>query len=281
MSVYAIGDIQGCYKQFCKLIAKIEFNPDSDHLYLVGDLVNRGPDSLSMIKFVMRHRECVSLVLGNHELHLLAVLDGVKNLRPSDNFQAILTCSDSTQIKHWLCQQPLAIYDPKINCVITHAGIHPSWTLEQCLELASEVELTLKSASRTELLRNMFGNKPSKWSDSLPRWKRTRFIINALTRMRYLKANGKMDFEEVRQPGSQAEGRIPWFEFPGRKPIEATCVFGHWSALGVYQAPGILALDSGCCWGRKLSVAQLDCTPHEIVSVRCKKRKVRASDEPS
>ncbi len=280
MTTYAIGDIQGCYGQFLKLLKKIDFNPGHDRLILVGDLVNRGPDSLSVVRYAMEHESSVDMVLGNHELHLLAILDEVKKPRPFDNFHDIINAPDRNSIREWLCKQPMAIHDTALNIVVTHAGVHPDWTLVQCMERAREVEQVLQSTSRREMFNNMFGNKPGRWSQSHEGWKRTRFIINALTRMRYLTKRGKLDLSEVHPPGMQKPGRIPWFEFPTRKSIEETVVFGHWSSLGVFQKPGILALDSGCCWGQRLSAARLDRQPFEIISVRCKKRKVRQQNTP-
>ncbi len=275
MATYAIGDIQGCYRQFRKLLRKLAFNPDHDRLILVGDLVNRGPQSLEVVRFAMEHERSVDMVLGNHELHLLAVLEWTKTPRLFDTFHDVINAPDREAVKEWLCSRPLAIHDPALNIVVTHAGIHPDWTLDDCLARAREVEQVIRSPRRAELFDNMFGNRPRRWSDSHTGWKRTRFIINALTRMRYITASGRLDLEEVGPPGDSRPGRIPWFDFPDRKPIDATIVFGHWSALGIHQQPGILALDTGCCWGRRLSAARLDCTPFEFTSVRCKKRHVQ------
>jgi len=277
VATYAIGDIQGCYRQLLKLLKKLEFNPQRDRLILLGDLVNRGPQSLEVIRYAMQNEASIDIVLGNHELHLLGVLDGVKLPRPTDTFHDVVNAPDREAIRDWLITRPMAIYEQTRNVVVTHAGIHPEWTLQECLELAKEVEEVLQGPERTAMFENMFGNKPRRWCDSHSGWKRTRFIINALTRMRYLTTSGKMDFEEVRPPGEQLPNLIPWFEYPNRKPIDATIVFGHWSALGVFQEPGVLSLDSGCCWGRRLSAARIDTRSFEIISVRCKKIKLPVS----
>ncbi len=274
MATYAIGDIQGCYRQFLKLLRKIDFDHQKDRLILVGDLVNRGPDSLAVVQYAMRHESSVEMVLGNHELHLLAVLDNIKAPRPLDNFHAIIDSPARNKIKDWLCSQPLAIHDPTLNIIVTHAGVYPFWSVAECLDYAAQIEAILQTTERKAMFMHMFGNKPRRWSESHHGWKRTRFIINTFTRMRYITARGKLDFDEVGPPGKQRPGRMPWFDFPDRKPIDETIVFGHWSSLGVLQQPGILALDSGCCWGRRLSAARLDCHPHKIISVRCKKRQV-------
>ncbi len=275
MATYAIGDIQGCYQQFMKLLKKIDFEPGRDRLILVGDLINRGPNSLSVLQFAIRHESSIDIVLGNHELHLLAVLEGAKSARPVDNFHDVVSAPERETIREWLCSRPLAIHDPELNILVTHAGVYPDWNLEDCLARAREVEQVLQSPVRHEMFAHMFGNKPRRWKESHFGWKRIRFIINALTRMRYIKDNGKLDLAEVGPPGRQQPGRLPWFEFPEREKIDPTIVFGHWSSLGVVQEPGILALDSGCCWGGRLSAARLDCDPYEIISVRCKKSKVR------
>lgn len=275
MATYAIGDIQGCYKQFLKLLGKIDFNHQKDRLILVGDLVNRGPDSLSVLRYAMQHESSVEMVLGNHELHLLAVLDKVKAPRPLDNFQAVLGAPDCNAIREWLCSQPMAIHDPALNIIVTHAGVYPYWTVTECLEFAAEIEQILQNSKRLDMFRNMFGNKPRRWANSHRGWKRARFIINTLTRMRYITTRGQLDLDEVGPPGKQRAGRVPWFDIPARKQIDETVVFGHWSSLGVFQKLGVLALDSGCCWGGRLSAARLDCHPHEIISVRCKKKNVR------
>ncbi len=271
MATYAIGDVQGCYQPFLKLLNKIKFNPSCDRLILVGDLVNRGPRSLDVVRYAMRYESSVDIVLGNHELHLLAILEGTKTARESDRFDDLIEAPDRQHICDWLCTRPLAIHDPTLNILATHAGVHPDWTLGDCLRHARLIEKMLRSSQRFELLSNMFGNQPRSWRESHTDWNRTRFIINALTRMRYITTSGKMDFAEVRSPTRQQSGLIPWFEYPTRRPIDATIVFGHWSSLGVHQQPGILALDSGCCWGRRLSAARLDCSPFEMFSVQCKK----------
>ncbi len=280
MATYAIGDIQGCYQQFLKLLNKIRFDPTSDRLLLTGDLVNRGPQSLAVLRYAIQYETSVDIVLGNHELHLLAVLDGTKPMRDVDTFHDIVRAPEREQIRQWLGSRPMAIHDPTLNILMTHAGVHPDWTLDDCLRHAQQIESILRSPERPAMLRHMFGNKPRRWSESYTGWRRTRFIINALTRMRYLTTTGKMDFTEVCAPGRQPTDLVPWFDLPTRRTINTTIVFGHWASLGVYHQPGLLALDSGCCWGRRLSAARLDCHPIEILSVRCKKSKDQPDHNP-
>ncbi len=269
MATYAVGDIQGRYQEFCLLLDKIKFSPESDRLILLGDLVNRGPDSLSVVHYAMAHESCVDIVLGNHDLYLLAVLEDVAEPRERDTFSDVLNASKRTEIKQWLCSQPLVIHDSELNFLAVHAGIYPLWSLDDALDYADEIHQLLMSSERQSLMKHMFGNKPRCWSESLDGWKRLRFMINVFTRMRYIKRSGKLDFLEMRTLGEQKKNLLPWFEFPERTEIEPTIVFGHWSSLGVYMQPGILAMDSGCCWGRCLSAVRLDREPFVVTQIKC------------
>ena len=269
MATYAVGDIQGRYNDLLRLLDRLEFSFEKDRLILLGDLVNRGPDSLGVIRFAMQHPEQVRVILGNHDLFLIGILENILKQRPHDTLSGILTAPDRKEIHDWLCKQPLAIHDPELNFLAVHAGVHPQWTLEDALERAQEVEQVLKDPIRTEFFKNMRGNKPKRWSDSLEGWERIRVIVNVLTRMRYIKRNKKLDFKEMGPRGKQKKKLVPWFDFPNRVRIEPTIVFGHWSSLGVYMKPGLLALDSGCCWGGSLSAARLDRQSYEIFQVPC------------
>ena len=271
MATYAVGDIQGRHNDFLRLLDRIGFSPESDRLILLGDLVNRGPDSLATVRFAIAHTSSVQIVLGNHDLYLLGALENAVEPRERDTFSEILEASDRDDIRDWLCQQPMAIHDKDLNILAVHAGIHPYWTLDDTLAFSKEVEQVLIGDQRLEFLEQMLGNKPRRWSDSLTDWKRIRILVNVFTRMRYIKRNGKLDFKEMRTRGEQKKNLTPWFEFPGRVKIRPTIVFGHWSSLGVYQQPGILAMDSGCCWGRCLSAAKLDGEAFSITQVSCKK----------
>ena len=268
MATFAIGDVQGCYRELCNLLEEIGYTPEDDRLILLGDLVNRGPDSLSVIRFAMEHRTSVKIVLGNHDLYLIAALEDDTLIRTHDTFHDVLEAPERDEIKAWLCQQPLLIHEPELNVVAVHAGIFPSWSLDMATQNACQIEDLLQSEARQNFLRHMFGNKPRKWSESHTGWRRARFIVNAFTRMRYITKKGKLDFYEVRSLGEQRKNLIPWFSYPGRVPVESTIVFGHWSSLGVHMQPGILAMDSGCCWGRSLSAANLDSRPFKISQVK-------------
>ena len=269
MTTYAIGDIQGRYQEFRLLLDKIKFSPESDRLLLLGDLVNRGPDSLSVVHYAMAHESSVDVVLGNHDLYLLAVLEDVAEPRERDTFSDVLNTSKRAEIKQWLCSQPLVIHDSELNFLAVHAGIHPLWSLNDALNYADEIHQMLISSERQSLMKHMFGNKPRRWSESLDGWKRLRFMINVFTRMRYIKRSGNLDFQEMRTLGEQKKNLLPWFDFPERNEIRPTIIFGHWSSLGVYMQPGILAMDSGCCWGRCLSAVRLDREPFAVTQIKC------------
>ena len=269
MATYAIGDIQGCYSQFRNLLDEIDFVPSRDQLVLLGDLVNRGNESLSVVRFAMKHQQSVDVVLGNHDLFMLSVMEEVARIRPTDTFSDVLSAPDREEIHEWLCSRPLAIHDAKLNYLVVHAGIHPKWSLSDTMKYAQEIEIILQSKARKKLLRNMFGNRPRRWSNSLSGWNRIRFILNVLTRMRFISIDGCLDFEEVGTRASNQNKLVRWFDYPNRIEIKPTIVFGHWSSLGVFQSPGILAMDSGCCWGRCLSAARLDVKKPEITQVPC------------
>ena len=273
MATYAIGDIQGCFTEFRLLLESIDFSPDRDRLILLGDLVNRGADSLSVVHFAMKYQSCVDVVLGNHDLYLLAALEHKSLLRGGDTFADVLKSSERKKIKKWLYRQPLAIHDRKLNILAVHAGIYPLWSQSQTLQYAAEIESILQSDVRSAFLKNMFGNIPNRWKPTLSGWDRARFIVNALTRMRYVTKKGKLNFTEVRTLGKQSKKLKPWFSHPQRVPVDSTVVFGHWSSLGVYMQPGILAMDSGCCWGRCLSAAKLDSQPFQITQIKCGKKR--------
>ena len=272
MGTYAIGDIQGCYSEFQRLLDKFRFDAARDQLILLGDLVNRGTESLDVIQFAMEHENSVRVILGNHDLHLLSILDQVRPLSRTDTFADVLAAADRDRIQQWLLKQPLLIYDSTLNYLAVHAGVHPQWDLAQSVNYAREVEALLQSKRRQQFFSTMFCNSPLRWSDSLSGWERVRFFVNVFTRMRFIHADGSLDFTQS-GPHAPTNSQLKrWFEYPERKKIEPTIVFGHWSALGVYHKQRILAMDSGCCWGRKLSAARLDTNKIEITKVSCSSR---------
>ena len=265
----AIGDVQGCLTELKALLDRCEFDPLKDQLWFVGDLVNRGPDSLGVLRFVRALGENAKVVLGNHDLHLLAVAFGTgkRKLRDGDTLDDILHAPDRDVLLEWLITRPLAIAHE--SDLMVHAGVVPTWSLTQTLELAAEVEYQLRS-NPTALFENMYGDEPQSWSPTLSGFARWRFIINALTRMRYCRADGRIDLKMKGAPGTQKDGWLPWFDIEPRATGDSRVIFGHWSTLGLVERPDVLALDTGCVWGGSLSAAclddnrrwQLDCPGH-------------------
>ena len=259
MSTYAIGDIHGCYLQLQSLLDKIDFDRTKDRLWLVGDLVNRGPNSLKVIEHIMGMANRCTIVLGNHDLHLLATAYGHRQLQKHDTFTDILKSPHKNEILTWLRNQKLCHYDPQLNCVMTHAGIYPFWSLQQTIEYAHEVETILQNDNFDSLLAHMYGDTPAKWDPNRHDFERYRFIINALTRMRYVDDAGNLDLECAAPPSNELLPLKPWFEVDGRKPIECDIIFGHWASLnGKTDNPHIFGLDTGCVWGGKLTALRLD-----------------------
>ncbi|MFT5114694.1 MAG: bis(5'-nucleosyl)-tetraphosphatase (symmetrical) [Parasphingorhabdus sp.] len=267
MAVYAVGDIQGCRESLFKLLEKIQFSPEKDQLFLVGDLINRGPDSLGTLRLIMQLGDSVRCVLGNHDLNTLAVSEGFRPIKPKDTIADVLNAPDSNDLLNWLRSQPLMINDNY--AVLVHAGIYPGWSIEKAASLAREVEILLCGDNYRQLLSTMYGMLPNYWRDNLSGWGRTRFIINSFTRMRYIDASGHLDFEQNGSPGSQPVGLIPWFQHHLRQDYQKPIVFGHWSTLGLKKGGAVISLDSGCVWGQSLTAVRLDCLEPEFVSVSC------------
>ena len=268
MALYAIGDIQGCGAAFDALLKKLSFRKSRDRLWLVGDLVNRGPDSVGVLRHVMSLGRSVTCVLGNHDLHLLATVAGRRELSPADTFGDILSAPDAEEMIDWLRRRPLLHHDASTKRVLVHAGIPPAWTVAQAREQARDVEALLRGRRWRASLRSMYGNEPAVWSRKLDREARRRYTINALTRMRYCDRRGRLELRESGPPGSQPKGLLPWFDFPERRSRGAHIVFGHWAALGVLRRPDVTALDSGCVWGNCLTAVRLD-KPARPVKVEC------------
>ncbi len=260
MATYCIGDIQGCHDEFLALLERLEFDPDSDRLWLTGDLVNRGPRSLAVMRYVRDLGDCATVILGNHDIHMLAAWSGASDLKKNDTVQHVLDAPDADELMHWLRRQPLLHEDPELGYVMLHAGLLPAWTLEQARDRAREAEAALGGEDFRELFDNIYGDTPDNWSDELTGWDRLRCIINAFTRMRFCDVQGRMRMDYKGPPGGQPDGLVPWFEVPGRKPMPAgqTLVVGHWSTLGYHEQEGLVALDTGCLWGGCLTAIRLD-----------------------
>ncbi|NKC11922.1 MAG: symmetrical bis(5'-nucleosyl)-tetraphosphatase [Gammaproteobacteria bacterium] len=260
MATYAIGDLQGCLTPLEALLARVAFDPASDTLWFCGDLVNRGPDSLAILRFVRDLGESAITVLGNHDLHLLAVARGGHRKKNGDTLDAILAAPDCDELIDWLRHRP--VMHREHGFALVHAGIAPAWTVAQAQEYAHELEAALQSADHGEFLHGMYGNKPASWSVDLRGMARLRYITNAFTRMRYCHLDGRLQFKDKCPPGQQADGSIPWFEVPGRRSVGSSIIFGHWATLQVNDevAPRhrVIHVDTGCLWGGRLTAYRLE-----------------------
>lgn len=265
MATYAIGDIQGCFDSFQRLLGLIRFDPAHDRLWLVGDLVNRGPHSLETLRFVKDLGAAAITVLGNHDLHLVMLAEGCSKRRDDDTLDAVLSAPDREALLVWLRTRPMMHVED--GYALVHAGLLPQWTVAQARALAGEVEAALRAENYQEFLAHMWGSEPPSWHDELAGWPRLRVIVNAMTRMRFCSAGGVMDFKAKGEVEDAPKGFLPWFAVPGRRSADHVLVTGHWSALGLKIAPNLLALDSGCLWGRHLTAVRLP--GREVFQVDC------------
>lgn len=256
MALYAIGDVQGCFAELELLLRKIRFDPSADRLWFTGDLVNRGPDSLATLRFIKSLGPAAVAVLGNHDLHLLAVAYGASRTKHKDTFHDVLEAPDREALLAWLRGLPLCHRNERFTLI--HAGLPPQWTVDQALDHAREVHAVLTGGTCAEFFDQMYGDRPDQWSNQLSGWDRIRFTVNCLTRLRYCDGQGKLEFKEKGPPGSQSRGLFPWFDAPGRKSLGSEIVFGHWSTLGFRIVKGCYALDTGCLWGGELTALRLD-----------------------
>ena len=271
MATYIVGDVQGCSDELQKLLALAEFNPINDELWLTGDLVSRGPKSLQTLRFVKNLGDSAKVVLGNHDLHLLAIHQGIQVNKERDNLSPLLNAPDCDELLMWLRMQPMILRHPEFNFVMVHAGISPQWTIQQTESYAKEVEKILHSDQYKQLLSDMYGNHPVLWNDNLQGIERLRFIINVFTRMRFCTVDGGLDFHNKLTPEQTDDDNLrPWFEISSLDQ-SSEIVFGHWAALlGKVSTPGIYGLDTGCVWGNSLSMLRwqdkkmfaLDCSIH-------------------
>ena len=270
--IYLIGDLQGCCDAFERLLATLDFSPSRDRLYLLGDLVNRGPCSLKVLERLAGFGDAATCLLGNHDLHLLAVALGVRPPHRSDTLDDILAAPDRDALLDGLRQRPLAWRERGV--LMVHAGVLPQWTAAQTLALAGEVEAALAAPGWREFLAHLWGSEPAAWRDDLAGWPRLRVIVNAMTRMRFCTPDGVMDFHAKGEVGNAPPGCVPWFEVPGRRSADTTLVTGHWSALGLKMLPNLLALDSGCLWGGPLTAVRLE--DRAVFQVPCSQEEIRA-----
>jgi len=269
MATYLIGDVQGCDDALDRLLAHIGFSPSKDTLYLLGDLVNRGPASLQVLRRLMRLEGSAHCLLGNHDLHLLATAHGARKPHRSDTLADILQAPDRQTLLDWVRTRSLALQAQ--GWLLVHAGVLPGWDAAQTLCLAGEVEHELRGADWGVFLHNMYGNRPDRWSDDLRGHDRLRVIVNALTRLRFCAADGTMEFDTKDSASAAPPGFMPWFEVPGRRTAGTPVAFGHWSTLRTTSRSDVLPLDTGCVWGGCLTAARLGNSPDEVerLSVRC------------
>ena len=268
MTRYAIGDVQGCHAELRALVRELKFSPDRDVLWFVGDLVNRGPQSLETLRYIHSLGDNAVVVLGNHDLHLLAVVYGSKRKRKSgDTIDDVLEAPDRDKLLEWLITRPLVHFDADQADLMVHGGVIPRWTLKQTLDVAREVESALRTNPR-ELFDNMYGDQPDRWSENLTGYDRLRFAINVLTRMRFCTADGRIDLKMKGPPTAARAPFKPWFEHENRLTQDVRILFGHWSALGFSRSHNTVGLDTGCVWGGSLSAFNLDADA-PLISVPC------------
>ena len=273
MALYLIGDVQGCDEPLQRLLDLIAFSPSRDALVVLGDLVNRGPDSARVLRRMQRYGASARSLLGNHDLHLLAVAYGAQKAGRKDTTADVLAAPDRDPMLDWLRHQHMALHQ-KIggdDLLMVHAGVLPQWTVEDTVSLASELESVLRGPAIADFLPVMYGNEPDQWNDALTGADRLRVIVNALTRMRFCTAEGAMEFESKDAVGTAPEGYMPWFDVPARKTATATVAFGHWSTLGWLSRPDLISTDTGCVWGGCLSAVRFGASTQdrELIQVKC------------
>ncbi len=254
MSTYAIGDIQGCYEEFQQLLSAINYKPEKDRLWLLGDIINRGPRNLETVDFIMSAPN-VETVLGNHDLHFLALATTSRSQSRSDTLDDLLGSQRLQEIVDWMRRLPLILHSEEFDCTIVHAGIPPIWSINDALSYAAEVEDVLRSDEYPGFFNHMYGDSPARWSEDLEGWDRLRLITNCLTRIRYCNNQGELELQH--KADIAPRGYLPWYSIP--RPEKDTIIFGHWAAIeGITNQPNIIALDTGCVWGRKLTAYRLE-----------------------
>ena len=266
MATYAIGDIQGCFQALQLLLQKIDFDPARDRLWLVGDLVNRGPDSLAVLRWARALGDAAVVVLGNHDLHLLAVAHGFVKAHRKDTIAEVLAAPDRIELLDWLRHQRL--FYAEDDYALVHAGLLPQWSVKKASALAHEVEQELQGKHHLDFFARMYGNEPKAWSKDLHGMARLRMITNAMTRLRFCTPAGEMEFDHKGPPEIFPAGHLPWYEAPNRKSADSTIIFGHWSALGLKVRSNLMALDTGCLWGGDLTAVRLE--DRQVYQISCR-----------
>ncbi|MGE3541287.1 MAG: symmetrical bis(5'-nucleosyl)-tetraphosphatase [Candidatus Tectimicrobiota bacterium] len=258
MATYAIGDVQGCFTALCALLERLSFHPARDRLWFAGDLVNRGPQSLEVLRFIKSLGESAVVVLGNHDLHLLALGCGQAEPKRGDTLNAVLAAPDRDDLLTWLRHRPLLHHDAGLGMTMLHAGLPPQWTLARAQAAAAEIEVLLRRPDYASALRQLRQRTPAAWADTLEFWEQRRYITHCFTHLRYCDAVGRLALGVKGRPGSQPPGYVPWFAVPQRASASLDIVFGHWATLGPCTAPGVHALDTGCVWGGALTAMCLE-----------------------
>jgi bis(5'-nucleosyl)-tetraphosphatase (symmetrical) len=271
LAVYAVGDVQGCYDDLLRLLEKIHFDPARDRLWFAGDLVNRGPRSLEVLRFVKGLGDAAVTVLGNHDLHLLAMAHGNERFRGRDHsLDAVLQAADREELIHWLRHRPLLHHSAERNFSLLHAGLPPQWDIATAELRAREVETVLQGDGLIEFCQQMYGDEPRVWGDELHGMERLRFIVNCFTRLRFCNRRGALMLKEKGAPGAQRGALYPWFQAPNRKSHGERIIFGHWSTLGYRHTDNVWAIDTGCVWGKELTAIRIRRKkPPKPVQVRC------------
>lgn len=264
---YLIGDLQGCCDALDRLLAEVGFSPSRDHAYVLGDLVNRGPSSLQTLRRLQGLGHAATCLLGNHDLHFLAVAHGVRQAGRGDTLAELLAAPDRPALVDWLRQQRMAVHER--GWLMVHAGVVPQWDLAATLQLAGEVEARLRAPDLHEFLQVMYGNQPRRWEAGLLGSDRLRFAVNVLTRIRFVGADGTLDFDTKDGSAEAPAGLYPWFDAPDRQTAGVPIAFGHWSTLGLVNRPDLLALDTGCVWGGQLTAVRLGGDTREVIQVEC------------
>ena len=278
MAVFAIGDVQGCYDELRRLLDALAFDPAVDHVWFVGDLVNRGPHSAPVLRYVRSLGDVATVVLGNHDMHLLAMSQG--NLRKAGEGQLddVLQAPDREELIEWLRRRPFLHHDATLGWTMIHAGLPPQWDLATAMACSGEMEAVLQSADFRAFAHSMYGNQPDRWSAKLKGPDRWRFITNCFTRLRFCAKDGTLNLKPKGPPGSQPKGFLPWFEVPERKTASTRILFGHWSMLGYQSTANAWSLDTGCLWGGSLTALRIDVDPPQPFHLPCPQLKRPGKD---
>jgi bis(5'-nucleosyl)-tetraphosphatase (symmetrical) len=269
VATYVIGDVQGCFEAFQELLVAIAFNPAHDRLWLAGDLVNRGESSIGMLRWCMAHDDQIVAILGNHDLHLLAVAEGFVPPHRNDTLDEILDAPDRAEVLDWLRKRPMLHREGK--WLMVHAGLLPDWTPELAESLARELEAALRGTDWRQFLKDMYGNEPRRWDDSLAGQDRLRLVANVMTRLRFLHEDGSLEFLHKGSPEDAPTELTPWFDYPDRQNLGVRIFFGHWSTLGLLQRADVVGLDTGCLWGGQLSALRLE--DGRLIQIGCRARR--------